>query len=135
VSAWRGVYWARWNDAVAEAGLEPNTKTVRFDEQFVLGKIAESCRHFGKMPTFMEFRIYRKTHPDFPNDRGIANRYRTMGNLRRALAAWASPDESRADITMMLAGRLTDFVPEEKKRPAEGHVYLIRWGANAACFC
>jgi hypothetical protein len=129
VSAWRGVYWARWNDAVAEAGLEPNTKTIRFDEQFVLGKIAESCRHFGKIPTFMEFRIYRRTHPDFPNDRAIAKRFRTMDNLRRALAAWASADEARTDITVMLAGRLTDFEPQGES-PVEGFVYLIRWGAH-----
>src|SRR5438552_4093051 len=76
-SAWRGVFWARWNEAVAEAGLQPNVATIGHDEQFVLGKIADSCRHYGKIPTAMEFRIYRKSHPDFPNDRAIARRFRT----------------------------------------------------------
>jgi hypothetical protein len=48
VSTWRGVYWARWGDAVAEAGLQPNPKNVGFEEQFVLSKIAESCRYFRR---------------------------------------------------------------------------------------
>jgi hypothetical protein len=130
VSAWRGVYWARWNDAVADAGLEPNTKTIKFDEQFVLGKIAEACRHFGKIPTFMEFRIYRRTHADFPNDRAIAIRYQKVDNLLRALAAWAGAEDSRNDIAAMLVGRVAASEPDESKRPAEGSVYLIRWGAH-----
>jgi hypothetical protein len=129
VSTWRGVYWARWGDAVAEAGLQPNLKNVGFEEQFVLSKIAESCRYFGKLPTAMEFRLYRKSHPDFPNDRAIARRFRTTANMHRLLAEWASADKSRIDITRMLADRLAESEPSGKRR-GEGFVYLIRWGAH-----
>jgi hypothetical protein len=41
---WRGVYWARWSDAVREAGLQPNTKQGAHGEQFLLTKLAEACR-------------------------------------------------------------------------------------------
>jgi hypothetical protein len=129
VSAWRGVYWARWGDAVLEAGLTPNTKTVKFDEQYVLSKIADACRHFGRLPTMMELRIYKKTRADFPNDRAISKRFRSTGNMHRQLAKWAGADETRADVAAMLAGRLLEPAPDAK-RPVEGFVYLIQWGAN-----
>ena len=130
VSAWRGVYWARWGDAVAEAGLTPNAKTVKFDEQTVLGKIAEACRHFGRVPTTMELRLYKKTRADFPNDRTISKHFHSTANMVRRLAEWATGDESRADIAAMLPGRLSTGAEPEPKRLAEGFVYLIRWGAN-----
>jgi Meiotically Up-regulated Gene 113 (MUG113) protein len=122
-------YWARWGDAVVEAGLQPNTKTIAFDEQFVLGKIADACRHFGKIPTVMEFRIYRKTHPKFPNDRGISRRFGTRSEMLRQLAAWANADGSRTDVAAMLAGIVAESTPE-RSPPTEGYVYLIRWGAH-----
>jgi hypothetical protein len=55
--AWRGVYWVRWNDAVREAGFEPNIKQEKLEEQVFLIKLAEACRHFSKLPTAMEFRM------------------------------------------------------------------------------
>ena len=65
--AWRGVYWARWGDAVTEAGLTPNVSLAKYDEDFLLSKIAGLCRELGKIPTAMEFRIYNRSHPEFPN--------------------------------------------------------------------
>ena len=34
--SWRGVLWARWSDAIREAGLEPNAKQGRIEEEFHL---------------------------------------------------------------------------------------------------
>jgi Meiotically up-regulated gene 113 len=130
VSAWRGVYWARWGDAVAEAGFMPNTKTIQFGEQYVLGRIAEACRHFGRIPTVMELRIYKKARADFPNDRAISRRFGSTANMHRELAKWAGTNETHADIAAMFVGRLFEGAEPAAKRLAEGFVYLIRWGAN-----
>jgi len=127
--AWRGVYWARWGDAVAEAGFKPNVAVPKHDEEFVLGKIAEVCRHFGRIPTAMEFRIHGRSHSDIPNHKAIYRRFQSTANMLRRLAEWASAEKSRADVAAMLADRVSDAEPEVK-RPAEGFVYLIRWGAN-----
>jgi hypothetical protein len=109
--------------------LKPNVPPTKLDEQFFLGKIAEVCRQFGKVPTAMEFRIHRRTHPDFPNHKAIYRHFQSTANMPRRLAEWASADEANADIAAMLAGRVAD--PEtETKRPAEGFVYLIRVGCQ-----
>jgi hypothetical protein len=63
---WLGRYWARWGDAVAEAGLQPNSKIVKLNEDFCLRKLAEATRHFKKFPTSAEVRIFRQSQTDFP---------------------------------------------------------------------
>jgi hypothetical protein len=45
---WLGVYWARWGDALAEAGLSANQKQGRLDQDFLLEKLAQAVRHYGK---------------------------------------------------------------------------------------
>jgi hypothetical protein len=127
-SAWRGVYWARWGEAVTDAGFQPNVAPSKYDEEFLLGRIAEVCRHFGRIPAAMDFRIYGKSRPKFFSHKAIYRHFQSTDNMLRRLAQWARADESRADIAAMLAGRV-DSEPEAK-RPAEGHVYLIRWGTN-----
>jgi hypothetical protein len=53
-SAWFGVYWPRWGDALSEAGLAPNAYNQRLDEDYVLTKLASACRHYGRVPAFKE---------------------------------------------------------------------------------
>jgi hypothetical protein len=77
----------------------------------------------------MEFRLYRRTHRDFPEINTIYRHFHSIDKMFRRLAEWASADEAYADVAAMLADRLSE--PEtEIKRRADGFVYLIRWGAN-----
>ena len=50
---WQGGYWAIWSDALKEAGFQPNLKTEKLDEEFMLIKLAEACRHFDKFPSMV----------------------------------------------------------------------------------
>jgi len=43
-SDWIGRFWVKWSDAVREAGYEPNTKQVAFEETYLLQKLAELVR-------------------------------------------------------------------------------------------
>jgi hypothetical protein len=45
-SAWRGRYWARWGDALKEAGFEPNElQPKKIERSLLLSKLAEAFRH------------------------------------------------------------------------------------------
>ena len=36
---WYGKFWARWGDAVREAGFEPNRMSEAYDDGFLLEKL------------------------------------------------------------------------------------------------
>jgi hypothetical protein len=129
--SWRGVLWARWSDAIREAGLEPNAKQGRIEEEFFLMKIAEACRHFGKFPTAMELRMFQQQDHDFPNVKSITRHFGSLRNVPDQLARWVRARGNYPDLVAMLGepsraldGVLAPFTIRE------GFVYLIRSGTH-----
>jgi hypothetical protein len=127
-SAWRGVHWARWSEAIAEAGLEPNTAPPKLTEQFILEKIAEAFRHFGKIPSAMEFRVYGRTHKGFPNKSTILRAFQSKENMLCRLAEFANANRAYSDIAAMLVD-MAPATESDERTTRDGLVYLIRSGA------
>ena len=130
--AWRGVFWARWGDAVKEAGLEPNVKQGRIEEEFFLTKIAEACRYFRKFPTAMELRMFQKQDDNFPNVKSITRHFGSLTHVPHQLAKWAKARGGYPDIVAVLGDTSS---ASEKTIPSassinEGLVYLIRSGGH-----
>lgn len=115
-------------DALTEAGLTPNPKNGKLDEEFVLTKIAAACRHYGKMPAFMEFRLYKKIDDDFPNEKTLLNYFGGKDNLVQRVGAWARTREEYKDVAAMIPNVLAPSDPQKKVK--EGLVYLIKSGAH-----
>ncbi|MSO70818.1 MAG: GIY-YIG nuclease family protein [Alphaproteobacteria bacterium] len=128
--AWRGVYWARWGDAVREAGLEPNAKQGKLDEQFLLAKLAEACRHFRKFQTAMELRLYQKQDTEFPNVKTFRNHFGSLANIPGRLAAWATTNGNNEDLLSILGASPGDPNKIPSTATKEGLVYLIRSGGH-----
>ena len=74
-SVWRGVYWARWSDALVDAGFSPNAKNLAIDQSVFFEKLAAAFRHYGCVPTEAEFRMYAKKAADFPGHTTIGTRF------------------------------------------------------------
>ena len=127
--AWFGVYWARWGDALAEAGYSPNIKHQKLDEQFILQKLAAVCRYYGKFPATMEMRLYKKIDPNFPNEKTILSHFGGKQSLLGRLAEWARRDDDYKDVAAMLEGISSEPAPNVKAVTKEGIVYLIKSGA------
>jgi hypothetical protein len=125
-STWRGVHWARWSDAVRDAGLEPNTKQGRYEEQFLLVKLAAACRHFGKFPTAMELRMYQRLDREFPNTKSITRHFGSLTRAPSQLANWAKQHDD-----LDLVGLLIEPPDSpQSDRAREGFVYLIQAGPH-----
>jgi hypothetical protein len=90
-STWRGVYWARWGDAVDEAGFQRNAKGSKIEQDRLMSKLAEACRRFGRIPTAMELRLYRKSDATFPGQKTVSSHFGTLSEAPRRLADWAKP--------------------------------------------
>ena len=56
-SDWLGRYWARWGDAILEAGLQPNTLTPAYEEAFLLEKFVSLIRELNKYPVKNEIKL------------------------------------------------------------------------------
>jgi hypothetical protein len=127
---WRGKLWARWGDALIDAGYRPNDWTERLDTDEVLAGVIAACRHFGRLPTYDEIAIHRKSVPSIPTAKSITRHFGARSNLIAALARRAAEDRGLADIAAMLPGRhVTNITPlVSAGRAPEGLVYLIRSG-------
>lgn len=125
---WSGRFWARWSDALAEAGFMPNEKQVRFESSAMLLKVAELCCHFGRLPTHSDMKLRRRSDPTFPSNGAITNHFPTNADLILALRNLAAT-EGYGDLLPMLPA---EAKPQEPRQaPArEGSVYLLKSGGH-----
>lgn len=127
-SAWRGVYWARWGDALIEAGYSPNGFQGKYDTDHIFLKFIEACRHFARIPTVDELKMFGRSQANFPAATSFHTHFGTKSALIENLRAWVTGRESFEDIAAMLGNRAE---PDAARSPArEGLVYLIKSGPH-----
>jgi len=66
---WRGRYWARWNDAVSEAGFAPNELNAAHESDHLLSKLADLVIDLGRFPTASEMQLKRRADATFPSQK------------------------------------------------------------------
>lgn len=66
MSAWRK-YWARWGEAVREAGLVPMEYTVAYDDATLLDCYAKLIREMGRLPAWNDLNVKANSDPSFPS--------------------------------------------------------------------
>lgn len=128
-SQWYGVYWARWGDAVAEAGYTPNAPQAKTDPDFLLRKVCEAYRHYGRVATDGELALYRQRDPEVPWRQTIGLHYPSKVALIAAVKAWAAAHKGYGDVAAMIPDSI--FVPGAQRAQAkDGSVYLIQSGPH-----
>lgn len=127
---WRGKFWARWGDALIEAGYEPNKWEARLDSDEILNGVIAACRHYGRLPTRDEINLYRKTEPSIPSEQAIKRHFGLRSDLIAALSKRASQDENYADIAVLLPSErpTTSAEMAAPRKVSDGFVYLIKSG-------
>ena len=124
---WRGKYWARWSDALAEAGYAANKFQGRSEADHILTSFIEAARHYKRLPTIMEIRMFKRQREDFPNEKTIHSYFGSKDGLLSNLRTWLEGKSGYDDIVEMLG-------PETASKAApnvnEGLVYLIKSGSH-----
>lgn len=75
-SDWCGKFWARWGDAVTEAGYKPNTLQMPYEDKWIIEKLVSLIKELGHYPTAAEIRMRAGTDKGFPH----GNTIKRIGN-------------------------------------------------------
>ncbi len=128
-SRWRGKYWARWGDALIDAGFQPNTFATRSDSEVLLQGLIAACRHYGRFPTDSEISILRHIEPLIPSPKTLRVNFRDRSGLIAALKDRVNGSVELSDVAEMLPAS----PPNRRQKSAitqsiDGYVYLIQSG-------
>lgn len=122
---WSGRYWARWNDAVKEAGLAPNRMNSAIEDDVVIGQLVLLARELGRFPVTMEMRMRKRENSSFPNDK-VFDRFGSKADLVRVVLAYCSRHSGFEDVVGICNGiTVGDVEPADESDELEvGYVYL-----------
>lgn len=131
-AAWRGVYWARWNEAIKEAGLAPNQKATAYPDEQLLEVLAGATKELGHFPTSSELRMMARQKPGFPSDNPLSRLGSKQERIAKLLAFCRGHIEF-ADVSAICEralGALSNDLAESATEGGEGTVYLLKSGRH-----
>ena len=131
-SDWYGKYWARWGDALVEAGYSPNKLQGAYDDSWVLDQLVKFIRELGHYPVSGELRLKARNDSDFPHH-NVFRRLGRKAELAAKVIEHCKEREGYEDIIEIC--RPLAQVKSRKARPSTdefdiGYVYLIKSGKH-----
>jgi hypothetical protein len=129
---WIGKIWARWGDALREAGFEPNKLQTAYDDDLLMEKFIGLARELGRFPVYAEIRMKGRSDPSFPAHNTFA-RLGSKPQLVVKILAYCKGRTDYEDIialcTPLAAGRLPQALEgiepvEDAATTKEGYVYM-----------
>jgi hypothetical protein len=132
---WFGIHWAKWSDAVREAGFTPNELNRAFEAELLLEKYAQYTRELGRLPTAGELRLKRRNDPEFPSWNTFA-RFGTKADLAKKLIYHCRLLQGFDDVVEQCEDYLRSQLPADNDDVASsdkvviGYVYLLRHGSR-----
>lgn len=131
---WLGRYWVRWSDAIAEAGLEPNTFQGARPEQEIFATFVSLIEELGHFPTDAELKFRKRTDPSIPSH-GVFQRFGNKAGLAALVIKQCGDDPALADVVAICepiaakAGKVP-VPPTAGPGPQPGVVYLMKSGRH-----
>jgi len=130
-SAWCGKYWAKWSDAVREAGFEPNKMTTAYPRDHLLGILAQMAKEVGHIPTIAELRLRGQSRQGMPTDKTFGR----LGSKNARIAQLLDYCRNRQDFddVVEICQRALAQTPEDTESGSastdgDGEVYLLKSG-------
>jgi hypothetical protein len=132
-SDWLGKYWARWSEAVTEAGFTPKKLNPPLDESTLLDCLVAFIREIGHVPVVAELKLKATHTAGFPSH----NTFRKFGNktdLVGRLMQYCEGIPQYEDVLVILRtckpGRGRTEEEPDAAVEAMGFVYLLKVGRN-----
>jgi len=127
---WLGKYWARWGDAVTEAGYEPNQLKSPYDKEWLIEKLISLTRELGRYPVQAELQLKSKQDESFPSQ-SVFRRFGRKTDLALKVLEYCEGKGGFDDIIEIYQSIATSNLPDHKpsdKEPSMGYVYLVKSG-------
>lgn len=130
---WSGKFWARWGDALAEAGFEPNRLNPAYPEDALLRSLALFVRELGRVPVSAELKMRARRGDGFPSHNTFA-RWGSKQNQIIRLAAFCAHEPEFADVHEIVAplavATADDTTSSINSAEIRGSVYLAKSGKH-----
>ncbi|MCE9552111.1 MAG: GIY-YIG nuclease family protein [Planctomycetes bacterium] len=132
---WFGIYWARWGDALREAGFEPNQMQGAYGKEELFQKYAELAKELGCLPVKGDLRMKRRADPAFPSWNTF-DRLGTKLEFVRQLAEFCRCQSGFENVVEQCEEyiRSSTSVADKDGAPPEevviGYVYLLKHGSR-----
>ena len=131
-SDWYGRFWARWGDAVREAGYQPQKRKSAYERPKLLDHLRSLIEKLGHFPTYAEWRLQATESPGFP----AHNTFRTLGTRTEAARELLNHCGDDPKFTLIREVCRPLIADDKRSEPSEGvpaketfgFVYLLRAG-------
>jgi hypothetical protein len=131
-SDWRGKYWARWNDALQDAGFGPNKFQQSYDDGLLLEKFAVLARELGRVPTVSEWQLKARSDRTFPNSK-VLERFGSKQQVIARALEYVQHHENYSDLVPVISAAVVSRpIPGEDstQKIVTGFVYLMKSGRH-----
>jgi hypothetical protein len=130
---WYGKYWARWSDALIEAGFKPNPfgKGETYDEDFLLFKLAEFTKKIGHFPSDGDLQLQSHNDKSFPYSQTFNRRLGNKTNKVKLLHRFCKNKEEYLSVLKICEKIMTDTSQSGEADISIdsdfGYVYLMKF--------
>lgn len=128
-----GRYWAKWSDALGEAGYAPNKFNEAYDEEFMIKKLTDFIRELGRFPSPSELSVKSYNDKTFPNKATFYNRFgRKKEKIVKVIEYCKTHEEWNDVLEICLPLLQNEKEVTDEKTTSEtinfGFVYLMKSG-------
>lgn len=128
---WLRRYWARWSEAVREAGFSANAMTDAYEDEELLAVYATLTMELGRLPTSADMRLRTRNDPTFPHE-GPFRRFGSKAQMVRRLLEFCRTHDGFDAVDRMCQ----EYSSRGRERPHApgprddrlGFVYLMKSG-------
>jgi len=127
-SDWLGKFWARWGDAVREAGFEPNQLQGAYNVDILIEKLISFTRELGHFPVRDELKMKSRSEVSFPWSLTFEKHFGPMRQRAAKVLEYCKSCAGYEDIIALCEPLAAEQLPEPTEQPADAAASSVKPG-------